>query len=268
MDLSLPGEHYPFRRQVRAWLEAHPRPSGRELAEAGYVVPHWPRPWGLDASPVDQLVLDEELRRAGVSRPVNPVGLGWAGPTLLVAGTEEQRRRFLPPMISGEELWCQLFSEPGAGSDLASLSTRAERVGDAYVVSGHKTWTSLAHLARFGILLARTDPEAPRHRGLSYLVCPMDAEGVRVVPLRDMTGACLFCQVFLDGVLLPADHLVGAEGQGWSLARVTLANERVSLSAEGALWGRGPTAGDLVRLVASSGGAEGPARQRLCQLWV
>ncbi len=134
MDLSLPGEHYPFRRQVRAWLEAHPRPSGRELAEAGYVVPHWPRPWGLDASPVDQLVLDEELRRAGVSRPVNPVGLGWAGPTLLVAGTEEQRRRFLPPMISGEELWCQLFSEPGAGSDLASLSTRAERVGDAYVV--------------------------------------------------------------------------------------------------------------------------------------
>ena len=138
MDLGLPGDDDPRRRTVRDWLAEHPHPTGRHLAEAGYVVPHWAPPYGLDADPLTQLMIDEELRRAGVRRPVNPIGIGWAGPTLMYAGTEEQKERWLWPLLSGEEFWCQLFSEPGAGSDLASLTTRAERDGDHYVVTGRR----------------------------------------------------------------------------------------------------------------------------------
>ncbi|HEX6421232.1 MAG TPA: acyl-CoA dehydrogenase family protein [Acidimicrobiales bacterium] len=269
MDFELPPDDDPRRRAVRDWLAAHPSPSGRQLAEAGLVAPHWPRPWGLDADPVHQLVVDDELRRAGVSRPVNMIGIGWAGPTLLLAGTEDQKQRYLMPLLAGEELWCQLFSEPDAGSDLASLATRAVRDGDEWVVTGRKIWTSLAQFARFGILIARTDPAAPRHRGISYFVCPMDAPGITVRPIIEMTGAHTFNEVFLDEVRLPAANLVGEEGQGWSLAKVTLANERVSLSSGGALWGQGPTAGDLIDLVRARGGVADPAlRQRLAQLHV
>ncbi|MER3453324.1 MAG: acyl-CoA dehydrogenase, partial [Acidimicrobiia bacterium] len=242
MAFDLPGEDDPRRRAVRAWLEAHPSPTARQLAEAGYVAPHWPRPWGLDADPVHQLIIDDELRRAGVSRPRNPIGIGWAGPTILRYGTDAQRARYLWPILSGEEIWCQLFSEPEAGSDLASLRTRAVRDGDCYVVTGHKIWTSLAHVAAFGILLARTDPDAEPHKGISYLICPMDAPGITVRPIVEMTGTHLFNEVFLDEVRIPVENLVGEENRGWALAKVTLANERVSLSGEGALWGDGPTA--------------------------
>ncbi|MFM2183516.1 MAG: hypothetical protein RJB61_1810, partial [Actinomycetota bacterium] len=172
MDFELPAEDDPRRVAVREWLDRHPRPSGRQLAEAGYVAPHWPSPWGLDADPVHQLVIDDELARAGVRRPVNPIGIGWAGPTLVHAGTEAQRQRYLVPMLAGEEMWCQLFSEPGAGSDLASLGTRAVRDGDEFVVNGQKIWTSLAQYSKFGILISRTDPDAPKHRGISYFICP------------------------------------------------------------------------------------------------
>ncbi len=268
MDLGLPGDDDPGRRQVRAWLDDHPRPSGRQLAEAGYVVPHWPEPWGRGADPVGQLVIDDELRRAGVHRPVNPIGIGWAGPTLLYAGTPEQKERWLWPMLSGEEFWCQHFSEPGAGSDLAALSTRAVRDGDDWVVSGQKVWTSFAHVAKWGILLARTDPAAPKHRGISYFICPMDAAGLEIRPLIDMTGEHAFNEVFFDEVRIPGDHLVGEVDGGWELAKVTLGNERVSLSGEGALWGNGPTAGDLVELVRRAGGAADPVlRQRLVATW-
>ncbi len=269
MDLGLPGDDDPGRLEVRRWLADHPRPTGRQLAEAGYVVPHWPRPWGLGADPERQLVIDDELRRGGVRRPVNPIGIGWAGPTLLYAGTDEQKERWLWPLLAGEEFWCQLFSEPGAGSDLAALSTVAEADGEGWVVRGRKVWTSFAHVARFGILLARTDRATPRHRGISYFVCPMDADGVEIRPLVDMTGAHAFNEVLLDGVRLPADHLVGEVGGGWELARVTLSNERVSLSGEGALWGAGPTADDLVELVRTAPGAI-PAvlRHRLVEAWV
>jgi alkylation response protein AidB-like acyl-CoA dehydrogenase len=268
VDLGLPADDYPGRRAVRRWLDEHPDPSGRQLAEAGYVAPHWPRPWGLGADPVTQLVVDEELRRAAVRRPFNPIGIGWAGPTLLHAGTEAQRQRWLWPLLSGEEIWCQLFSEPGAGSDLASLGTRAVQDGDEWVVSGQKVWTSFAHVAKFGILLARTDPEAPRHRGISYFVCPMRASGVEVRPLVDMTGEHAFNEVFLDEVRIPADHLVGELHGGWELAKVTLGNERVSLSGEGARWGNGPTAADLVDLVRRAGGAPSPMlRRRLVDVW-
>ncbi|MDZ7678772.1 MAG: acyl-CoA dehydrogenase family protein [Acidimicrobiales bacterium] len=267
MDFELPGDDDPRRAAVRAWVRDHPRPSGRDLAEAGLVAPHWPRPYGLDADPVHQLVIDEELAAAGVSRPSNPIGIGWAGPTLLHAGTPEQQDRFLPPLLAGEEIWCQLFSEPEAGSDLANLGTRAERDGDTWIVNGQKIWTSLAHQAAYGILIARTDPEAPKHRGISYFICPMDLPGIEIRPIIEMTGAHTFNEVFFTDVRLPTDSLVGDEHDGWTLAKVTLGNERVSLSSGGALWGRGPDAVDLLDLVRNAGGASDPlVRQALARL--
>jgi alkylation response protein AidB-like acyl-CoA dehydrogenase len=267
VDFELPPEDDPRRRDVREWLAEHPAPSGRELADAGLVAPHWPEPWGRGADPVHQLVIDDELRRAGVRRPTNPIGIGWAGPTLLYAGSEEQQRRWLPRLLSGEDLWCQLFSEPGAGSDLASLTTRADRDGYEWVVNGQKVWTSVAQFARFGILIARTDPGAAKHRGISYFVCPMDTPGITVRPIVEMTGGATFNEVFLDDVRLPADHLVGEPGDGWTLAKVTLGNERVSLSSGGALWGMGPTGGELIDLVRAEGGVADPVlRQRVARL--
>ncbi|HLM63889.1 MAG TPA: acyl-CoA dehydrogenase family protein [Acidimicrobiales bacterium] len=269
MDLDLPADDDPRRLAVRDWLADHPAPTGRQLADAGYVAPHWPAPYGIDADPVHQLIIDDELRAAGVRRPVNPIGIGWAGPTLLHAGSDEQQRRYLPPLLAGEELWCQLFSEPGAGSDLASLATRAVRDGDEWVVTGRKIWTSLAQHSRFGILIARTDPDVPKHRGISYFVCPMDAPGIEVRPIIEMTGAHTFNEVFLDEARLPGENLVGAVGQGWDLAKVTLGNERVSLSSGGALWGMGPTGADLVDLVRARGGVEDPVlRDRVVRLHV
>jgi 3-oxochol-4-en-24-oyl-CoA dehydrogenase len=268
MDFDLPPEDDPRRTAVRDWLAEHPSASGRELAEAGYVAPHWPRPYGIEADPVHQLIIDDELRRAKVSRPLNPIGIGWAGPTLLHAGTPEQQARYLPRLLSGEEMWCQLFSEPGAGSDLASLTTRAERDGDEWVVTGQKVWTSLAQFATYGILIARTNPHVPHRQGISYFVCPMDATGITVRPLIEMTGAHTFNEVFLDEVRLPAENLVGEVDRGWELAKVTLANERVSLSGGGALWGQGPTGGDLVDLVKARGGTtDAVLRDRLARLY-
>ena len=261
---ACPATTTPAADSVRDWLDEHPHPTGRQLAEAGYVAPHWAAPYGLDADPLTQLMIDEELRRTGVRRPINPIGIGWAGPTLMYAGTEEQKDRWLWPLLSGEDFWCQLFSEPGAGSDLAALTTRAERDGDHWVVNGQKVWTSYAHIAKWGILLARTDPTATKHMGISYFVCPMDAPGIDIRPLIDMTGEHAFNEVFLTDVRIPADHLIGPEHGGWELAKVTLGNERVSLSGEGALWGMGPTAEDLVDLVRGAGA--GPVRRGAVRL--
>ncbi len=269
MDLDLPDDDDPRRATVRHWLDEHRAPTARQLAEAGLVAPHWPRPWGLDADPVHQLMIDEELRRAGIHRPTNPIGIGWAGPTIVHAGTQEQKDRYLFPLLAGEEFWCQLFSEPGAGSDLANISTRAERDGDMYVVNGQKVWNSGAQFAKFGILVARTNPDVAKHEGISYFICPMDLPGITVRPIREMTGTALFNEVFFDDVRLPAGSLVGEENRGWALAKVTLGNERVSLSGGGALWGNGPTANDLIELVRSQGGAADPVmRQRLAQLFI
>ena len=239
----------PRRAQVRQWLAAHPHPTGRDLAEAGLVAPHWPPPWGRGSSPEEQLLIDDALHRANVQRPINPIGIGWAGPTILVAGTTEQRQRWLPKLLSGEEFWCQLFSEPNAGSDLSSLTTSARLDGDEWGITGQKVWTSYAHLSTWGILLARTSNEGPSQRGISYFICPMKAPGVTIRPIIDITGDHAFNEVFLDEVRLPRDYLIGEVNEGWRLAKVTLGNERVALSGEGSLWGRGPTAKDLVDLV-------------------
>ena len=248
---------------------AYPPNWNTLLARAGFVAPHWPEPWGLGAGPTEQLELDEVMRELKVPRPMNPIGIGWAGPTLLVAGTEEQQQRFLPGLLDGSELWCQLFSEPGAGSDLSSLTTRAVRDGDEYVVNGQKVWTTLAHVAQWGILLARTDPDAEAHRGITYFVVDMRAPGIEVQPIVQMTGTHEFNEVFFTDVRVPVANVVGDEHDGWRLAKVTLGNERVSLSGEGALWGRGPTANDVLQLVRDHGGTLEPLlRQRLARLYV
>jgi alkylation response protein AidB-like acyl-CoA dehydrogenase len=188
---------------------------------------------------------------------------------LLVAGTPEQQERWLPPILDGSEIWCQLFSEPGAGSDLASLSTRAVLDGEEWIIDGQKVWTTFAHLARWGILLARTDGDVDPHLGISYFVVDMRDPGITVRPIRQMDGKADFNEVLLERVRVPATHLVGGLHDGWRLAKVTLGNERVSLSGEGALWGQGPTAQDVLEIVRAHGGARDHVlRQRLAALHV
>ena len=269
MDFQHPDAGDPRRVAVREWLDAHPGATTRQLAEAGYVAPHWPAPWGLGADPIHQLIVDDELSKAKVRRPVNPIGIGWAGPTLLYAGTDEQKQRHLLSMLSGEEFWCQLFSEPGSGSDLASLGTRAVRDGDEFVVNGQKIWTSGAQHAAFGILLARTDPDAPKHKGISYFICPMRVPGIEIRPITEMTGGHTFNEVFFTDVRIPAANLVGELNDGWRLAKVTLGNERISLSTGGVLWGNGPTALELIASVADRGPVTDPhMRQRLAGIYI
>jgi alkylation response protein AidB-like acyl-CoA dehydrogenase len=208
------------------------------LAESGYLTPHWPEPHGLGADPVQQLVIAEELARAGVARPDLRVG-GWAAPTIIAHGTEEQRKRFVGPTLTGEIEWCQLFSEPGAGSDLASLRAKAVRVstgstgesdGSGWRITGQKVWTSLAHQAQWGICLARTNPDVKQHAGITSFLVDMAAEGIDIRPLRELTGAEMFNEVFLDDVFVPDDCVVGDVDGGWKLARTTLANERVAMA--------------------------------------
>ncbi len=255
------------RWQLRAWLADHPDPDGPTLAAAGLVAPHYPPPWGLGAGPELQLVIDAELTAAGVRGPDNPIGIGWAGPTLVAGGSEEQQRRWLPRLLSGEDFWSQLFSEPEAGSDLASLRTRAERDGDVYVVNGQKVWSTWAGRAAYGILLARTDPGAPKHRGISYFVLDMSLPGIEVRPITEMTGQAHFNEVFLTDVRVPLDCRIGDEGDGWRLAKVTLGNERVSLSEGGVCWGMGPTSTDAFDLLRAQGVHDPVRRQEAARLW-
>lgn len=266
--VASPPEVEKYKDEVRAWLEAHPSPTPRQLADSGFVAPHWPRPWGRNATPVEQITIDEVFREKRVTRPQNQIGLGWAGPTIIYAGTEEQKQRYLPGILDGSEVWCQLFSEPGAGSDLASLSTKAVRDGDEWVVNGQKIWTSVARVAMYGILLARSEPESPKHSGITYFVCPMKSPGIEIRPIKEMAGGSTFNEVFLTDVRVPHENVVGEPGRGWDLAKVTLANERVSLSEGGAIWGRGPTVDDLLEVVKGRGGVRDPImRQRVAKVW-
>ncbi len=245
MDFDLPPDDDQRRAAVRAWLRDHPNPTRAQLAQAGYVAPHWPAPWGLGADPEHQLLIDAELHAAGVPPTGASIGLGWAGPTILAGGSPEQQQRWLPGILDGRDEWCQLFSEPDAGSDLAALRTVAVRDGDVYVVNGQKIWSTWANRSRYGILLARTDTDAPRHKGISYFVVEMATPGIEVRPIIEMTGGNHFNETFFTDVRIPVANRVGAEGEGWRLATVTLANERLSLSEGGVLWGMGPTSDDF-----------------------
>ena len=268
MDELLPDINDPRRTVVREWLAAHPNCSDRELAESGYVAPHWPEPYGLGADPVHQLIIDDELARAGVKRPSNQIGIGWAAPTIIFAGTQEQKDRYVLPALAAEEIWCQLFSEPGAGSDLAGLSTRAVRDGDEWVVNGQKVWTTGAHYSKFGILIARTDPDAPKHKGITYFICPMDAPGIEIRTIKNIAGADSFNEVFFTDVRIPHANVVGDVNDGWRLAKVTLGNERVSLSTGGVLWGNGPTALDVIAEAKKIGITDRVLRHRLATIYI
>ncbi|MGY1436340.1 acyl-CoA dehydrogenase [Streptomyces reniochalinae] len=247
MDLTCTPEEEEFRARLRTWLARElptlpPRPDPldwparraydmdwqRRLHEAGYAGLHWPEDaGGQDATPTQHLIFLEETEAAGAPYVgAGFVGLLHAGPTIAAEGTAEQRARWLPPILSGDQVWCQGFSEPDAGSDLASLRTRAVRDGDHYVVTGSKIWTSHAEVADWCELLVRTDPEAPRHRGITWLALPMDAPGVTVRPLRTLAGSTEFAEVFLDEVRVPVTHRVGEENDGWRVTMVTLSFER------------------------------------------
>ena len=219
------------------------------LAEAGLLAPHWPVPYGRGASPAEQLLIDQEMSAAGVVRPDLVIGW-WAVPTILQHGTAAQVERFVPATMRGEFLWCQLFSEPGAGSDLASLRTKAVRAPASeggWLLTGQKVWTSAAHKARWGVCLARTDPDAPKHKGITYFLVDMTSPGIEIRPLREITGDSLFNEVFLDDVFVPDAMVVGAVNDGWRLARTTLANERVAMAAGTAL---GNPMEELLKLLA------------------
>lgn len=204
------------------------------LADAGLLAPHWPAPHGRAAGPAEQLLIDEELAAAGVVRPDLVIGW-WAAPTILEHGTREQIERFVPATLRGEFVWCQMFSEPGAGSDLASLRTKAIRGDGGWLLTGQKVWTSAAHKAAWGVCLARTDPDAPKHKGISYFLVDMKSPGIEIRPLREITGDSLFNEVFLDNVFVPDEMVVGNINDGWRLARTTLANERVAMATGTAL---------------------------------
>lgn len=241
MDLSYSPEDEAFRRKVRDWFERN-RPGQlrtheehrawhRKLYDAGFIGMGWPKEYGGQAArPMEQAIVGEEMARLNIPGGVNGLGIGFIGPTLIAHGNEDQKKRYVPKILTAEEIWCQLYSEPNAGSDLAGLQTRAVREsfpdGEFYVVNGQKVWTSQAHLSDFAVLLARTDPDVPKHKGISYFIFDMHAPGVEVRPLKQITGNAEFNEVFFTNVKVPAENLIGEEGQGWAMAQTTLGYER------------------------------------------
>jgi len=280
-DVSREGQQYDaagLRARVAEFLARHDHTTMdrveflRARFDAGLAWIHFPVGLGgLGAPRALQPVVDEAFAATGA--PDNEprrigIGLGMAAPTILRHGTDEQRRRFLRPLWTGEEVWCQLFSEPGAGSDLAALATRAVRDGDDWVINGQKVWTSQAHLARWAILLARTDPDVPKHRGLTYFICDMTAPGVQVRPLRQITGDAEFNEVFLTDVRLPDSLRLGAVGDGWRVAQTTLMNERVAIGGA-ALPREGGMIGILARTWRERPDLRTPGlHDELLRLWV
>jgi alkylation response protein AidB-like acyl-CoA dehydrogenase len=246
VDLTFSAREAAFRDELRAWFAANepgPEPDGdedahyawrrdfqRRLAEAGYAAVHWPpEHGGRGATLTESAIFFEELGRAGSPLPANVLGLLLAGPTIMTWGTQEQQDRHLAPILTAEEIWCQGFSEPDAGSDLASLKTRAVRDGDGWALTGQKVWTSGAQYSKWCMLVARTDPDVPKHQGLTYFLMDMDQPGVQVVPLRQITGAPEFNELFIDGARATDAHVLGGVGNGWKVALTTLMNERAGL---------------------------------------
>ncbi|MGH3241575.1 MAG: acyl-CoA dehydrogenase, partial [Spirillospora sp.] len=234
MTIELTENAEPLRDEIRTQIAElaamEPLEQRAAMATGGWVTPHLPKPWGRDAGPLEQIVIQQELKAAAV-RPVPLMIAAWVVPSLVQYGTPEQQERFLPPTLRGEIVWCQLFSEPGAGSDLAGLSTRAERAEGGWTITGQKIWTSLARESQWGICIARTDPDRPKHDGITYFLVDMNSPGIDIRPLRECTGDAVFNEVFLDGVFVPDDLVVGPLNAGWRVARNTLANERVGLTS-------------------------------------
>ncbi|MFE3387273.1 acyl-CoA dehydrogenase [Streptomyces anulatus] len=261
LALELPAEAAGHRAEARPHLAAArgltPAGARRALVGTGYAAPHLPAPYGLDAGPVRQLAIQQESREQGIRLSDLSIAT-WVVPSLIAYGTEEQRERYLPATLRGDLQWCQLFSEPDAGSDLAALRTRAVRTDEGWRITGQKVWTSAARTADHGILLARTDPDAPKHRGLTYFLVDMkNTEGIDIRPLKEITGEALFNEVYFDDVLLPADAVVGEVGGGWRVARNTLGNERVHM-ADQMTFDSG-----LEALIARSAGLDEATRTRI-----
>jgi alkylation response protein AidB-like acyl-CoA dehydrogenase len=292
VDIDDTPEEAAFRAEARAWLDGHAIPQGhpddfsaglwtdaydedtyivrcrdwqRTLFAGGWAGITWPKAHGgRGGKPIEQVIFNQEQARYGVSNGAFMISIGMAGPTILAHGTDEQRDRFLAPMLRGDELWCQLFSEPGAGSDLANLATRAAPDGDEWVVNGQKVWTSSPDRARWGMLLARTNADVPKHRGISYFLLDMATAGIDVRPLRQMTGESHFSEVFLDDVRIPAANLLGGEGEGWRVAQTTLNSERSSIAG-----GVGAMPAALVDLARRLGATTDPlGRQRLVDTYI
>ena len=291
MDFDFSPEQEAFRKEARAWLEANLpddlrgrsfaasrgdvedvrklRAWQKTMADAGYVGMDWPRELGgRGATFVDMVILYQEMARAESPQILNRGGVSMLGPTLMKYGTEAQQQRFLRRILTAEDLWCQGFSEPNAGSDLANLQTRAVRDGDHFVINGQKVWTSMGHVADWGFFLVRTDPDAPKHKGISFLLIDMKTPGITVRPLRQITGEAEFNETFLDNVRVPVEHLVGKLNEGWAVAITTLAYERDLLtfirhiSLRNALH-------RLVKLTQDRGRAGDPiVRQKIAQLWI
>ncbi len=294
MDFEETEEEQQFRVEVRAWLEQHAkrRAAGtdaehfyssadsspeadaahvrackewqRTLFDAGWAGITWPKEWGgRGGTGWQQRIFNEEQSRFDVAAGVFAVGIGMAGPTIIAWGAEEQQHRFLQPMLTGEHVWCQLFSEPGAGSDLAGLRTRAERDGDEWVVNGQKVWTSGAHHSDWGLLLARTDPDAPKHKGISAFLVDMTTPGIDVRPLRQINGMAHFNEVFFTDVRVPDVCRLGPVDEGWRVANTMLSNERALIGSGGRLGFR-----DIMQLAARTGATTDPLlRQQLAQCY-
>jgi alkylation response protein AidB-like acyl-CoA dehydrogenase len=286
VDFDLSPSEQAFREEVRAWLKANaPRSDGadgggeldvegrrawqRQLHEAGYAGISWPKEYGgRGASLMEQLIFNQEFVRARAPQPINVIGLGMGGPVVITHGTEDQKRRYLPPLLSADEIWCQGFSEPNAGSDLSALKTRAEDRGDHYLVNGQKVWTTLAHVAKWCMLLTRErSEENPRH-GLTYLLVDMESPGVEVRPLVQMTGDAEFNEIFFHDVKVPKSQLLGEPGQGWAVAMTTLLHERGTLGMALATSAQ-ITIAELIDHARKAGrGTDRLLRQRIAQHYV
>jgi alkylation response protein AidB-like acyl-CoA dehydrogenase len=284
VDLTLSPSEESFRDELRTWLDAnHPgrEPEGddagftfrrawqRKLHDAGWAGVSWPTEYGgRGATLVEQAIYNEEFVRAQAPSAANVLGLAMGGPTVIAHGSEEQKRRYLEPILSAEEIWCQGFSEPGSGSDLASVKTKAVRDGSDWLVSGQKVWTTLAHHAKWCMLVARTDPDAPKHQGLTYFLMDMEQDAVQVRPLRQITGEAEFNELFMEEARVPVDNIIGGEGNGWAVAITTLMHERATL-AFGLQVAVKLSLRQLVEAAKESGAAADPqVRDRLAQLYI
>jgi alkylation response protein AidB-like acyl-CoA dehydrogenase len=282
MDLTLSPQEEAFRDELRAWLERNhpgPPPRGdqalfeferewqRQLHADGWAGVAWPTEYGgRGATLVEQSIFGAELARAKAPRPANVLGLVMGGPVVIAHGTEEQKERFLEPILSAEEIWCQGFSEPESGSDLASLKTRATRDDGGWRISGQKVWTTFAHEAKWCMLVARSDPEAAKHKGLTYFLLDMEQDEVDVRPLRQITGEAEFNELFIEAAYVPDENVIGGEGNGWMVAITTLMNERAGLGASAAL-GLSNALDELIELARERGMADDPiVRDRVARL--